>query len=79
MRGKTEGRAWQRYTTRPIDLREFDVKPSRVYRYPHNAMMEDENVSLFAKDFQALLERTRQVRVRLAPSAVRPAMLAADG
>ena len=60
VRGNTEGPAWQKYTTRPIDLREFDVKPTLVYRYPHNAMMEDENVALFAKDFQSLLERTRQ-------------------
>jgi amino acid adenylation domain-containing protein len=60
VRGNEEGAAWQRFASRPVELHEFDVRPTRVYRYAHNAMMEEENVALFAKDFQALLERTRQ-------------------
>ena len=59
VRGNPDGPAWQPFTSRPIDLHEYDVKGTHAIRVAHNAMMEDENAALYVKDFQSFLERTR--------------------
>jgi FkbH-like protein len=63
---------WQRLCERPLVVQEFDIRATVRIRDPHNAMMQEENVALFAPAVDRLLnlvdDRGEQVSSRV-PSA----------
>jgi acyl-CoA synthetase (AMP-forming)/AMP-acid ligase II/pimeloyl-ACP methyl ester carboxylesterase len=54
-RGHADPLGWQRYASRPLESREFDVRGTERLPDPHLAMMQDENVDLYAGDLRELL------------------------
>jgi hypothetical protein len=57
VRDHTDPLGWQRYTPQPLESREFDVRGTERLPDPHLAMMQDENVGLYAGDLRELLGR----------------------
>jgi pimeloyl-ACP methyl ester carboxylesterase len=55
VRGHADPLGWQKYTSRPIQSREFDVRGTESLPDPHLALMQDENVGLYAGDLRAIL------------------------
>ena len=59
-RGSTDGPAWARHTTEPLELEEFDLVPiPGLGDDAHNAMMMEPNVVRFADSFRSFMERTK--------------------
>ncbi len=56
-RGHANPLGWKRYTAQPLDVHELDVRGTAKVPDPHLAMMQDENVELYAADLRALLDR----------------------
>ncbi len=49
---------WQRICERPLQVQEFDIRATVRIRDPHNALMQEENVALFAPALDRLLNAT---------------------
>jgi hypothetical protein len=61
IRGSVEcGAGWGRFTSAPLDVREFDLEATPAHPLAHVAMMKESNVALFAEEFQSFLRRTRR-------------------
>ena len=54
--GAARGQAWQKLCARPIVAREFPIDITSRIIDPHNAMMQRENVPLFADAFNQVLD-----------------------
>ena len=52
--GGKRAQTWQRYTTEPVDVREYPLKRINGIN-PHDAMFEPENIALFAQDLNRIL------------------------
>jgi exopolysaccharide biosynthesis WecB/TagA/CpsF family protein len=59
----TSGSAWAPFTSQPLEIHEFDIKPTVALPLAHTAMMQEENVALFAAAFESFLERTQVPRL----------------
>ncbi|HEX6861699.1 MAG TPA: non-ribosomal peptide synthetase, partial [Thermoanaerobaculia bacterium] len=55
VRGHADPLGWQRYASRPLESHEFDVRGTERLPDPHLAMMQDENVGLYAGDLAKAL------------------------
>ena len=58
--GTNNKNGWNRYCKKPMQIHEFDIKPTLRIHNVHNAMMERENIPLFLEDFLAVLEAADQ-------------------
>lgn len=56
-RGHANPLGWKRYTAQPLDVHEFDLRPTAGLPDAHLAMMQDENVDLYAAVLRGLLDR----------------------
>jgi FkbH-like protein len=54
--GIARGKAWQKLCARPLQAREFPIDVTSRITDPHNAMMQSENVPLFADAFNQVLD-----------------------
>jgi acyl carrier protein len=55
--GTTPMRQWTRLCVEPPSVYEFDIKSTPRNQDPHDALMDEENVSLFVQQFQQLIDR----------------------
>lgn len=55
-RGSRTPLGWRRYTLRPLDVHEFDIKPVAGLPDAHLALMQEENVALYAGRLRSLLD-----------------------
>lgn len=56
-RGHADPLGWQRYASHPLESREFDIRGTERLPDPHLAMMQDENVELYAAHLRELLAK----------------------
>ena len=54
--GRARGKAWQKLCARPLEAREFPIDVTARITDAHNAMMQSENVPLFADAFNQVLD-----------------------
>ncbi|HSK75578.1 MAG TPA: non-ribosomal peptide synthetase [Thermoanaerobaculia bacterium] len=59
VRGHDDPLGWQRYALHPIESHEFEVRGTKELPDPHLALMQDENVELYAGDLRGYLESLR--------------------
>jgi len=59
VRGHDDPLGWQRYASHPLESREFDIRGTKELPDPHLALMQDENVELYAGDLRGYLESFR--------------------
>ena len=72
--GAARAAGWQALCGRRVEAHEFDIQPTSRISDPHNAMMQKENVPLFADALNRLLDDADAANgsVHLAPPETRP-------